>query len=403
MSLAKWMSGVAAGSSLCMAVWTATPVYAQTSRERARDLFVDAGQAASRGEWAAAVDLYLESYVTFPHPSTLHNIGRCYFQHGDDYQALSFTARALYEAPQDGVSRLSDGNRAAASQQLSELLARMGRVVLTPNADLPSPAWIRVDGVPVTVVPLTTGDGLLPIQRSLPEPVSWRALDALWLLPGLHEVQVSDGAYAQTARVHVQRGEASQVTFAPWPQVKEPAPNAPSGSVRPAQVGRASVVLGVLSETNTNANVQPRTGNPLAIPSTNTDVELDNSRAAIQQANMPWRTIALGSWAASAVGLGLGVGATIVANDLDAELRHACPSGDCPPESAPQAERYDRTVIVSYVGFGVGVLAALTGGVFWLLDSETSPSSERIGSKAHRSPSVALGSDGQRLLLRGRF
>src|SRR5690606_29814253 len=86
---------------------------AQSSRERARQHFVRGGEAASRRSWRDAIDLYLESYVQYPHPSTLHNIGYCYYQNGDIYQALFFSARALYEVPQDGVSRLTEPNERA--------------------------------------------------------------------------------------------------------------------------------------------------------------------------------------------------------------------------------------------------------------------------------------------------
>src|SRR5690606_20570343 len=76
----------------------------QASRERARHYFVRGGQAASQGAWQEAIDSYLEAYVHFPHPSTLHNIGRCYYELGDTYRAAFFTARALYEPPSDGVA-----------------------------------------------------------------------------------------------------------------------------------------------------------------------------------------------------------------------------------------------------------------------------------------------------------
>lgn len=392
MKLARWVSRGAATLSFWAGVCCATPVYAQASRERARDLFVHAGQAASRGAWAEAVDLYLESYVTFPHPSTLHNIGRCYYENGDDYQALSFTARALFETPQDGVSRLSEANRQAAQQQLSELLARLGRVELAADAAIPNPAWIRVDGVLVVAVPLTTGAGLVPMHRNPPEPVSWRAPDALWLLPGLHDVQVSDGVHSQTVRVHVQSGATSPLTFAPWSSPKEPTTMATGGPVHSAAVTPPSAV---------RPSQSPEVTAVVTFPARH-DSNVDDRRST-QRESLPWRGFAVGSWAVSAVGFGLGVGATLVANDLDSQLQHACPNGDCPPESMPQVEHYDRTVLVSYVGFGVGLLTALTGGVFWIFGDETLDSSQPVGTSTLGSPSVSLGSDGQRLLLRGHF
>lgn len=316
----------------------------QASRERARHYFVQGGQAASRGAWKQAIDVYLESYVHFPHPSTLHNIGRCYYELGDTYRAVFFTARALYEPPSDGVAGLSEASRARAREQLSELFDQLGRVTLRSIQELPGPVSVQVDDVQVSVVPLGDGSGFLPLEHGGGGPVMWRSQDVLLLEPGIHRVRVTFGEQSQVVPVEVKTVRHTVIGLDPWRAV-EP------GAMLDASPGKAQVAP------YTSARHAPTTPEPDSSPAT------------------PLYYLALGSWAVSAASLGVALAAGLDAKAVDDDLTRRCVEGRCSALYADDIARYDAAVMTSYVGLGVGAIAAAVGGTLWLLDERRSGSS----------------------------
>ncbi len=353
---------------------------AQSSRERAREYFVRGGEAASRRSWRDAIELYLESYVHHPHPSTLHNIGYCYHQKGDIYQALFFSARALYEVPQDGVSRLTEANERAATTQLAELKRALGQVVLSEEVTPPKPAWVHVNGTPVTKVPLGRGVwGMVPMQRGGHDLVHWESSDVLLLMEGTHRVSIHDGTRHQTVSIDVIAGTQTWLRFEPWPR-RASRDGLLQASLEPSPT--------VSNETHQAGSFfHPSSASKVEVP--HLGVDQPERSASLDDSRSGWRNAAYTSWVASGAAFGFSAVAWTLASDLDADLGAACISGRCPPTYEADVARYDNTVVASYLGLGVGVVSAAAGGLFWVLGS---PSND-----------VSLSANFRRLVIRSTF
>ncbi len=344
---------------------------AQSSRERARQYFVRGGEAASRRSWREAIDLYLESYVQYPHPSTLHNIGHCYYQEGDIYQALFFSARALYEVPQDGVSRLSEPNERAATAQLVRLRQSLGEVVLAEGVALPKPAWVHVDGAPVTKVPLGGGVwGMVPGQRGRQEPVTWDNSDVLLLAEGTHQIWIHDGTWHRTVSIEVIAGTHTLLRF-------ESSQTPARSEGEPATITNLEPARNGAHETGTFLSQAPA----LSAEAPHLGAEQPPGVEALDDSASASRNVAYVSWVVSGAAFGFSAVAWMFANDLDEELGAACNSGRCPPTHEAAVARYDNTVVASYLGMGLGVVAAATGGLFWVLGSSSNDVSVSVNPR----------------------
>lgn len=317
----------------------------QGARERARHYFVRGGRAASQGAWQQAIDAYLESYVHFAHASTLHNIGRCYYELGDTYRAVFFTARALYEPSGEDIAGLSEASRARAREQLSELLEPLGQVTLASEQALPGPVVVQVDEVPVSVVPLGDTSWLLPVPRGAGKPIVWQLQDVLLLEPGSHRIRVTFGGQSQSVPVEVIKDKPTAIGLEPW-RTDEPAAN----PRHPSKV--AARVVGHAAATHVSTGPEPDGGSVT-----------------------PLYYLALGSWAVSAASFGVALAAGLDAKATDAALVRRCAEGRCPMSYADEVERYDAAVVTTYVGLGVGALAAAVGGTLWMLDQKRDGSS----------------------------
>lgn len=345
-----------------------------TSIERAREYFVRGGEAASRKAWEDAIHLYLESYLQLPHPSTLHNIGYCYFEAGEVYDAFFFTVRALFERPPDGVGPLSEANRRAGEAQLAVLRERLGTVALESGEDQFG-GWIRVDGTLVTKVFLGEGRfGLLPVSRGKREPVIWSERDVLLLEAGTHQIRIGDGVRQHTMRVEVTAGQHSSVKLDGFDS-----PVTARGAERPPADSVSATNTGVATASRPQGGKSSITPSVPAAPSTQ----------PLEEIGSMWRNLAYGAWITSGIAVGLGVGASIVASDLDRELDVACPNESCPQSYAARVQRYDTAAMASYVGFGLGVATAAAGVVFWFQGKD--------------APELALTIQPHVLALRGAF
>lgn len=379
--------GWACAGLLSSASVTGEPVYsgnptldvppAQASRERARQYFLRGGEAASRRSWREAIDLYLESYVQYPHPSTLHNIGYCYYQQGDLYQALFFSARALHEVPLEDASRLSVPSERAATTHLVRLRQALGEVVLSEAVALPKPVWVYVDGTSVIQVPLGRDvRGLVPIHRARPAPVKWDSSDVLLLKEGIHEISLRDGSWHRTVRVEVRAGTRTRLHVDRWQR-----PAAMEGEKATISVGPAETTA--LERSRRRPAVSK--GDVLPLRAVHQPTHL----AAMDDSASGGLNAAYISWLASGGAFGFSAVAWVLARDLDEELGAACQSGRCPLTHEADVTRYDNTVLASYIGAGVGVIAAATGGVFWVL--------------GRSSADVSLSANPRRVVLRATF
>jgi len=296
---------------------------------QSRALFREASQRANAGEWQRALELYRAAYASYPHATTLFNIGYSELQLGELTASLYLISRALDGAAFEPPRRLSEERRGVAEATKRDLLERLAVIrVRTSAAGLS----VRVDGRVLAPVAGESPASFVPYGGSLESEVP-RIEDGARLLVevGEHKLSLASGEQSAETTVTLRAGEAFELVWPPPPPISAP-PVAPSVALatKPPPPRR--------ERKETPPPKAPDTGRGEGL-----------------------RTAGYASLVVGGVGLLLaGVSAAVLVA-TDQHLDSACPAQRCPESESGAVSRYQTAARLTNVGLVTGVAGAAVG------------------------------------------
>lgn len=289
------------------------------TRTMARELALQGANAFENGDFVTALDRFNRAVSLFQAPSLTIMQARCLVQLGRHIEALDRyeeTARSplLPDSPDAYRQAVQD-----AKTEGEALRARVPQIVIrvVSKSQIPENLEVELDGKSVP-------KALLNVRR----PID----------PGTHEIRVSAPLYETMTR---------QITV---------------------EVGTSQLVLVPLERTPVRRVIE------VTAPPTHHSPVLDTREppATEHDAHAPYRTLAYVALGTGAVASGVGVVTGLVALDKKADLDHVC-NGGCPADRADDIDSWRRNRTISYVGFGVGIVAAGVGGYILIAGSPRTP------------------------------
>jgi len=338
-----------------------------------------AEELLNKRDYDGAVRALEKLYELTHDPAVLFKIGGVYQEKGDLASARTYLGRYLTEEK-------DEAGRARGKAALEAVLDRIpGRVVVSTD---PKGAVVEIDGVKVGNAPLTK-----ELKR------------------GPHEVKVHlEGYEPASTIVPLTPGEEAKAALVLRPvkaaQAKPPATPrapAPAPAKEAAQAGQPQVAQSQTAQVQTaqtqGAQVPPQS------PATRPAVEAPQGpRPAAKETMVKpatrfgWHFVALGAGAALLVTGGVMTG--LASRDRDKVSSAHTEEGVVAmskAEAESLASSADTKDKASYVLYGLGAAAVVTGAVLWVLDARSSPSSIKT------MPALAVTSDGMVFGACGRF
>lgn len=285
-------------------------------RTTARELAREGAELANAGQCGEAIDRFKRAYALVPAPTIAVHQARCLVQLERFLEAVD-----LYELVQR--TPLEPNPPAAFVEAIEE--ARSALVALRPR--IPR-LKVEVRGAPADDPSLT----VVLNDRELPRALLGveRPID-----PGQYEVTASaKGKKPATKTVVVEEGTAAAILL----------------DLEPAGAPSKSAPQSVVFD-------EP-------IPD---DPPPDSSASS----GRTWGWIFVGLGAA---GIGSGVATALVAQSKESALEEACDGLACPESSRDDLDSMNLFRTLSFVGYGVGIAAAATGGVLLLTSGGESQS-----------------------------
>ena len=306
----------------------------------ARALAVEGVKLARDNRCDEAVDK-LERAEQLRHSSiVLSQLGECYIAQGRFVQGAEAMRSVIREGLPENPSEAMKAALAAAHTQLD--VAKDKIAMLTVKVDAPNDAEVAVS---------IDGQAIPDALVGAPRPTD----------PGEHTLEATaPGHVPAKRRVTLEPGESDSVTLA---LVIDPA-----AARATAEVAGAAVA---------NAQAAKETAAP--------------GQSTAADASGPNYLPAYVAWGTAGGALAVGVAFGWVAMDQKADLDRVCPGKVCPPEQRARLDAAKDNGVISSVAFGVGVGAAVLGGVLFFLAGDDEPT-ERAAGKAR--PRVAFDGTG---------
>lgn len=300
---------------------------------QSRTLFREASEHANAGRWQRALELYRSAYASYPHATTLFNIGYSELQLGELTASLYLINRALDDAAFDPPRRLSEERRGVAEATKRDVLERLAVVnVRTSAAGLS----LRVDGRVLAPVAGESPASFVPYGGALASEVPRIADGArVFVEVGERRLSLASGNQSAETTVTLRPGEPFELV---WP----PPPPAPA--------------------VNLSIPVAPKV--PPARPP-RTEAQPPKSPDADKAEGL--RTAGYASLAVGGVGLLMAAVSAVVLVATDQHLDSACPAQRCPESESGAVNRYQTAAHLTNVGLVAGVagVAVGTGLLVW--------------------------------------
>lgn len=308
-------------STVCSLSLLATSARAQepddATKNAARELATQAGDAFRNGDYDKAQDLYRRAYALIPAPSLSVREGRALEKLGRLVEAAEAYVRTVRTPLGDKPPQAFKDAVKEASDALAKLRPRIPKLtVMVKGKD--SSLEVTVDGKPLPRALVGVG-----------APVN----------PGSHDVAAStaDGRSAK-GKVTLEEGGKKTLELDLGP--------APAGAAAPPPPGVK----------------------PVHVTAGKDDVKADAGASSSQRT---WAYVALG---AGAAGVGVGIATGLMATARHSSAEDACPDGKCPAGSSAMddVDAFRTLRTVSTIGYVVGAVGVGAGVTLWL----TSPKEE---------------------------
>jgi hypothetical protein len=283
------------------------------TKNAARELATQAGDAYRKGDFEKAQDLYRRAYALIPAPSLSVREGRSLEKLGRLVQAAEAYVRTVRTPMGDNAPDAFRDAVKEASEALAQLRPRIPKLTVSVTGiDRKDPALtVTIDGKPLAKALVGVG-----------APVN----------PGEHDVvaTVSDGRHAEGKITLEESGTKTlELDVGPPPKGSGVKP-APAASTTPA--------------------------------SSKNDAKADTGTSSSQRT---WAYVAMG---AGVAGVGLGVATGLMATARHSSAEDACPDQKCPPGSSgmDDVDAFRTLRTVSTIGYIVGVVGVGAGATLWL-------------------------------------
>jgi hypothetical protein len=298
-------------------------------RASARALGIEGVRLAESGDCPSAIPKFEAAEKLFHAPSTLERLGECQIKIGRLVAGTENLNRVVREALPANAPAPFVQAQASAARLLESTAPRIARLRIHVEGAPKERVAVTVDGIAVSSV-LFDAD---------------RPTD-----PGAHEIIATADGYKKKS-VTVRLGEGAAQT--------------------------ASLVL----EPQTTAVATPSVQIAPATPP-----------APEQAAAAPSHTAAFVALGVGAAGLAVGSIFGALALGTKSSLDNACTNKACPASSQGDIDSLSTQAWIANVGFGVGIVGAVTGTVLWLTAGSSKPGPARQGARF--VPWVGIGTAG---------
>ncbi|HEY3498461.1 MAG TPA: tetratricopeptide repeat protein [Polyangiaceae bacterium] len=296
---------------------------------RARDQFRLASALARSERWSEALALYAESYRSYPHATTLYNLGYCHEKLGDPAAAYRDTLAALVLTEREPLRGLTTERRSNAEIALATLRGRTAAVSLPSTREA---LVVSVDGGALVAVEIGGQEYWFPAREEPSPQADLTRGGTLVLNPGRHRMEVRGAGDTQTLDLLLASGTTT--VFA-WPERRaEPVTKPPEP---------------VTHESSPPPPIAPRPKSEAAKPTLR-----------------PW---AISSFALAGTGVLAALVSGVVAANAADDLRRVCSSqGGCPESARATIDRFETASTVANVGVIVAACGAVAGVTLLILE-----------------------------------
>jgi hypothetical protein len=251
----------------------------------------------------------------------LAELGGCYIVQGRFVQGAEAMRSVLREGLPENPSEAMKAAHENARTQLETAKTKIAMLTIAVDAGSGVEPAVTIDGQPIP-----------PALIGAPRPTD----------PGEHTIEATAPGYLRAKRrVTLDAGETDQVTLALM--------------IDPIS-GRSSATT-------------DRTGAPAAAARSAPEVAAASQPSAAVSSSSD-RLPAYLTWGAGAAALAVGATFGWVAMDQKSDLDRVCPGKRCPPEQSARLDAAKANGVISSVAFGVGVAAAVFGGVLFLVAND---------------------------------
>jgi hypothetical protein len=307
---------LASGAVIAVVLWS-TSLAAQAvddaTRNAARELAAQAGEAYEKGDYTRAQDLYHRAYALLPAPTLSLREARALEKLGRLVEAVEAYVRTTRTALESSSPEPYRQAVQQASDELGKLRPRVPKLTIVIKG-ASGEVTVSLDGKPIK-------SALVGVAQ----PVN----------PGKHDVAAIGEQKSGNARLSIAEGESKTLTV----ELK----NDPNATVTPAA-----------EKTEVSASADP-------------GVEAPSSGST--QKTLGWVGIGLG-----VAGVGVGVVTGLMATSKHSSADEGCPDGNCPAgsQAADDLESFRTLRTVSTIGYAVGIVGVVAG-VTLLITAPSTP------------------------------
>jgi len=330
-TIAAWLLVSATLSPTARAQQTEDP----NSVAAARTLAVEGVKLAQNGKCDEAIDK-LERAEQLRHSAiVLEQLGECYIEKGRLVEGAEAMRSVIREGQPDNPSEALKKANANAHTLLDAAKDKIAMLTITVEVVGKAQPTVEIDG---QVMP--------PALIGAARPTD----------PGEHTIEASAvGHLPARRRVALSPGQSDSVAL--------------TLVVDPNAAAKAKPV-----PTVANAD-QPEAPAPRETPA-------PASSLAKAESTGPNHLPAYIAWGVGGAGLAVGIAYGWVAMNQKSDLDEVCPQHRCPPTQSERLDAAKANGVISTVAFGVGIGAAITGGLLFFLadggESEPQPSAARL-------------------------
>jgi hypothetical protein len=313
----------------------------------ARSLAVDGVKLAQSGKCSEAIDK-LERAEKLHHSAiVLEQLGECYIEQGRIVEGAEAMRAVVREGEPSNASDAMKKAHASARTMLESTKDKIASLTIT--VDIPNKAQptVEIDGQPMPAALIGAA----------------RPTD-----PGEHTIEASAAGYLSTRkRINLAAGQNETVELS---LVVDP-----NAVAKPSPAERPEAADG-------GDKPAPVAPNP-------TEAAAPLAATAPASSSGPNHLPAYIAWGVAGAALTVGVAYGWVAMNQKSDLDKVCPQHRCPPAQSERLDAAKANGVISSVAFGVGVGAAIAGGILFFFSGESEPEPQPRAASVHLGPGAA--------------